>query len=366
MKRLLCLISVMNTGGAETFLMKLYRQMDRTKYQMDFCVNVFEEGFYDSEINKLGGRIYRIPPKSSGIKVFKRQLTEIIANNNYKYVMRITSNCAGFMDLKIAKQAGAEVCIARSSNSSDGEGVKQKIVHRLGRLLYGRYVDKKIAPSDLAAEYTFGRRAYKNGEVKILHNALDLDTYRYTETGRNAIRKEFSIAEDAKVIGHIGRFNRQKNHEFLIKIFNEIHRTNTNTVLLLVGCGELEQKIRSQVDACGLKDAVIFAGVRSDIPSILSAMDVFLFPSLYEGMPNTVIEAQATGLPCIISDTITKEADITGIVRYMDISASPEVWSKEVLSLDMKRMDVKEMFLDNGYDIESQAHVFVEIVFGDK
>lgn len=364
MQRLLCLISVMNTGGAETFLMKLYRQMDRTKYQMDFCVNVFEEGFYDSEINKLGGRIYRIPPKSSDIKAFKSQLMEIIANNHYKYVMRVTSNCAGFMDLKIAKQAGAEVCIVRSSNSSDGEGLKQKIAHRMGRLLYGRYVDKKIAPSDVAAEYTFGRRAYRNGEVKILHNALDLNVYRYTETGRNAIRKEFSIEEDTKVIGHIGRFNHQKNHEFLIKIFNEIHRTNTNTILLLVGSGELEQEIRSQIATCGLQDSVIFAGIRSDIPSILSAMDVFLFPSLYEGMPNTVIEAQATGLPCVISDTITKEANITGIVRYMDISASPETWSKAVLLLDMERKDVKDKFLNNGYDIESQARVFVEIVFG--
>ena len=179
MKRLLCLISGMNTGGAETFLMKLYRNLDRTKYQMDFCVNIKEEGFYDKEIKALGGRMFYVPPKSAGVGEFKKRLTELIKKEKYDYVLRVTSNAAGFMDLMVAKKAGAKICSARSSNSSDGTGLKAKIVHRVSRALYGRYVDVKFAPSDLAAEYTFGKGAVEKGKASLLHNAVDLEVYKY-------------------------------------------------------------------------------------------------------------------------------------------------------------------------------------------
>lgn len=161
MKRVLCLISGMNAGGAETFLMKLYRQLDKTKYQMDFCINVFDKCFYEEEILALGGKIYRIPPKSVSRVAFKKQLYDIVKANHYNYVLRVTSNAFGFMDLKIAHRAGANVCAARSSNSSDGEGLKAKVAHKLGRLLYSKYVNVKIAPSDLAAKYTFGKKITK-------------------------------------------------------------------------------------------------------------------------------------------------------------------------------------------------------------
>lgn len=153
MKRLLCIISAMNTGGAETFLMKLYRKLDRTKFQMDFCVNAPEKGFYDEEIASMGGRIYRIPCKSSDLPGFRRQLTNVVRENRYDYVLRITASGAGLMDLKLAKKAGASVCVARSSNSGSDGGLKSFLAHRIGRLLYSRYIDVRIAPSDLAAIY---------------------------------------------------------------------------------------------------------------------------------------------------------------------------------------------------------------------
>lgn len=161
MKRLLCILSGMNAGGAETFLMKIYRNMDLTLYQMDFCINVKEKCFYEDEISDLGGKIYRIPSKSENLTEFKKQLYSIIKDNEYDRVFRISSNAMGFMDLKIARKAGANVCIARSSNSSDGKSLKSKIMHALGKILYSRYIDVKIAPSDLSAIYTFGKKAYK-------------------------------------------------------------------------------------------------------------------------------------------------------------------------------------------------------------
>ena len=298
---MLCILSCMNAGGAETFLMKIYRKIDRTKYQMDFCVNVFEEGFYDKEITQMGGRIFRIPAKSDSLKEFKRQLSSIIKSQKYNSVLRITSNTMGFLDLKVAKKAGAKVCAARSSNSNDPAGIKAKIAHKLGRFLYGKYVDIKIAPSDLAAIYTFGERTYQKGEVKILRNALDLDVYMYDSEERKRIRKEFGVKDSDILCGHVGRFSAQKNHIFLIDIFSALCKKRSNYKLLLVGRGELEEQIRKKCAQEGLSDRVIFAGVRSDIPAVLSAMDVFVFPSLYEGMPNTVIEAYAYGKPVIAS-----------------------------------------------------------------
>lgn len=364
-KRLLCIIGNMNAGGAETFLMKMYRSIDRSKYQMDFCINTNNECFYEDEIKTLGGKIYRISAKSQSIKLFKNGLSDCIKSGNYKYVFRITSSAMGFMDLKIAKKAGAKICSARSSNSNDGKSIKAKAAHVLGKLLYRKYADVKIAPSDLAAKYTFGKKAYRRGEVHILHNALDLNVYQFDEQARNNIRKEFSIDDNVKIIGHVGRFSKQKNHTFLLDIFSEIHKKNPDTVLMLVGKGELEDKIKEKIKALNLDGSVIFTGVRSDIPALLSAMDVFVFPSFYEGMPNTVIEAQATGLPCLIADTITKEANVTGLVRYMPLKA-PEEWAKEALNMiSDTRMQTKKIMIRNGYDIENVSKEFVRLVFGD-
>lgn len=366
MKRLLCLISCMNTGGAETFLMKVYRNIDRSKYQMDFCINRMDTCFYEKEIKQLGGRIFLIPSKSDNLKEFKSKLTDLIKKEKYEYVLRITSNTMGFMDLKIAKKASAKVCSARSSNSSDGGSVKTRIVHKLGKLMYGRYVDVKFAPSDLAAKYTFGKKAYEKGQVSILPNGVDLDIFRFKNDGRNSIRNEFGISENTKVIGHIGRFMTQKNHMFLIDIFEAFHKKNKDSVLLLVGTGELEQQIREKIESVGLTESVIFAGVRSDIPDMLSAMDVFVLPSLYEGMPNVVIEAQSTGLPCVIADTITKEADITGLVRYLPLTISAEEWALEIeKNCNKNRVDTKEMFIREGYDIKEVAKKFTELVFNE-
>jgi len=363
-KRILCLISCMNAGGAETFLMKLYRQLDKEKYQMDFCINVKEKCFYEDEILSMGGRIFRIPSKSENRKEFSRQLTRIIQEEKYSSVLRITSNAMGFMDLKIAKKAGAALCAARSSNSSDGKGWKPWLAHRLGRLLYNRYVDVKFAPSDLAAKYTFGEAAYKSGKVSILHNAVDLGIFHFDPGGRKAVREEFGISDSTVLVGHVGRFDPQKNHGQLLDIYAQIAKQQPDSRLLLVGQGKLQDQAREKAKVLAIADRVIFAGIRSDIPQVLSAMDVFVFPSLYEGMPNTVIEAQATGLPCIIADTITREADITGLVQYLPLELESAEWAQCALeAANAPRRDTHSDFIQNKYDIQSIANEFVGLCF---
>lgn len=345
--------------------MKLYRKVDREKYQIDFCINAPEKNHYEDEILSMGGKIFRIPAKSESMQGFREGLTRVVRENGYEYVLRITSSAMGFWDLKIAKQAGAKICSVRSSNSSDGGSVKALLAHRLGRLLFSKYIDVRFAPSDLAARYTFGDRAYETGKVSILHNAIDLSVFRYSAEGRQAVRAEYGIAEGDTVYGHVGRFMDQKNHTFLLDIFSLLKQENPKAKLLLVGKGELESVLREKVERLGLQDAVIFGGVRTDIPQVLSAMDVFVFPSLYEGMPNTVIEAQATGLPCVIADTITKEADITGLVTYLPLGDA-KTWTKEAREkVSESRMDTQEQFVQQGYDIESQVAVFTKLVFGE-
>ena len=222
----------------------------------------------------------------------------------------------------------------------------------------------RIAPSTEAAEFMFGKNCIKKGKAQLLHNGIDLSVYRYSAEDRQNIRKEFNVPENAFVIGHVGRFQTQKNHLFLLEIFSHVCKENENALLLLVGKGELEKSIREKAKALGVLDRIIFTGVRSDVPALLSAMDVFVFPSLYEGMPNTVIEAQATGLPCVISDTLTKEANVTGLVTYLPLE-NPATWGKQAInSVQKERTNTHAIFEEAGYDIQSVADHFVKLVFG--
>ncbi len=366
MKRVLCIVGCMDAGGAETFLMKMYRSIDKDKYQMDFCVSARRKGFYDDEIEEMGGRIIPTSPKSKGfIKSFK-SIKKIVKQNKYEYVLRVSQHSLSAMELVAARAGGARTLIYRSSNSSTGGGLINRILHRLCLFMSIGVPDVKIAPSTEAAEFMFGKNSVKKGRAHLLHNAIDIDKYLYNQAARESVREELDIS-DKLVVGHIGRFAPQKNHEFLLDIFGEISKRQENAVLLLVGTGELQEKIKKKAHDMEIADKVMFLGVRSDIPKILSAMDIFLFPSFFEGMPNTVIEAQGSGLSCIIADTITKEADITGLVEYMPLSADKEAWAKKCIDT-MKsigeRRNTKEDFVREKYDIKSGAEEFVRLIFG--
>ncbi len=364
MRKLLCIVSGMNAGGAETFLMKIYRRLDKSCFQMDFAVNIDAKGFYDDEIIRMGGKLFKFPAKSESLIRYIRGLKKIIQDGKYDAVLRITSNAMGFMDLAIAKMAGAKKCIARSSNSSDGNSFGARISHRIGSLLFKRFVDVKIAPSSEAAIYTFGKKDYDRGLVHILHNGLDLDYFSYTENGRISVRNEFGITPNQIVLGHVGRFSIQKNHSFLLKIFQCYHNSNPDSALMLVGNGELKNDIQKKVQEMGLEKNVIFAGIRSDMPSIYSAIDVFVFPSLYEGMPNAVIEAQACGLRCVVSDYITRESNVSGEVEYISLTTSLQKWIDAISSMIGKiRIKVTEKFEKEGYDIDNTVKKIESIFF---
>lgn len=362
MKRLLCLTAGMNAGGAETFLMKVYRRIDRSKYQMDFCVTV-PDNYYAEEIESLGGKIFLVPPKSRNPIANFNEIRKIVKENGYDCAVRVCENSLAVLDLLAAKAGGAGRLVMRSSNANSA-GTVVRILHRLFSFLPKWVPDVKLAPSTMAAEYTFGKGSVARGEAVLLKNGLDVSYFRFDAQIRRNKRAELEV-EDRLVVGHVGRFSDQKNHSFLMDVFYEIYQQRSDAVLLLAGKGENQEMIRRKAEELGISDAVHFLGVRSDVNHLLMAMDVFVFPSLYEGMPNTVIEAQATGLPCVIADTITPEADITGLVRYLPLE-SPETWAEEALRKGTApRMDTSEMLIENGYDIDSVAREFVRLIFGE-
>lgn len=364
MKRLLCIVGSMNAGGAETFLMKIFREIDKSKYQMDFCVATSEKGFYDSEIERLGGKIYHIIPKSKGLIKNLKDIFSIVKKEQYKYVMRISQHSISSLELLAAKIGGAKIIAFRSSNTNSGGSKLNLLLHYLFRPVANRIVNVKIAPSTEAANYMFGKGVVKKNKYFLLNNGLDLEKFKYSQEVREKIRKKLGV-EEKFVIGHVGRFSRQKNHKFLLEIFKEYLKRNDNSVLLLIGKGELENEIKEYSKTLQINDKVIFYGVSENVNKLYSAMDIFIFPSLFEGMPNTVIEAQASGLDCVISDTITKECNITGNVKFKSLQESPKQWSDEIIVNNRNRSEEEKIFEDKSYDIKSVTRKFEKIIFNE-
>lgn len=357
MKRILCILSSLDAGGAETFIMKVYRVLPIEQYQIDFVVSA-ENGCYTQEVLERGGHIYAIPERTKDLTGALRGIYSAVRDNKYECVLKLGENALAVIDLLAAKFGGARILALRSCNAPTGLSFFSCTVHKILMPLVNRVANVKLAPSKLAAEFMFGKTA----DVTLLHNGVDMSVFRYDSDGREKIREEFDLG-DRLVVGHVGRFQPQKNHKYLLEVFAKIRAIHKDAVLLLVGTGNLKKAIQTQAQELGIEKSVIFAGQRFDIPQLLSAMDVFVFPSFHEGMPNTVIEAQATGLPCVIADTITREANITGLVQYLSLDESPEYWAQAALNANAhKRMDTTAAFIKHGYDIESVSKELLRIL----
>lgn len=364
-KRLLCCMSSMNSGGAEGFLMKQYRMLDREKYQMDFCVNVTEKCFYDDEIKALGGKIYRIPSKSENFARSLNLLKAIVHENGYESVLCNSTKPGTVLELIAAKKGGAKRLIYRSSSANISGGAKAKLLHHtLGRLAHV-VPTVKIAPSVLAAEYCFGKGCVSRGKADILYNGIDTSVFRYSDELRENTRKSLGLTDEFTAV-HVGRLTQVKNHAFLFEVFAEILKAKPDSKLLLVGDGELEEKLKTRAHELGIEKNVVFLGLRRDIPAILAASDIFIFPSFFEGMPNTVIEAQALSLRCIIADTITQEADITGLVEQLPLGNAKQ-WAEAALKYadGYPRKNMTDIFKELKYDTASTSEEFIKYCFGE-
>ena len=270
-------------GGVESVVMNYYRHMDRTKIQFDFICDEDSTNIPYEEIEKMGGKVILIPPYQKVIK-YHKELKKILKNGNYK-IVHSHINTLSVFSLFAAKCAGVPVRIAHSHSTTNKKEFKKNIMKQILRPFSKLFATDYMCCSELAGRWLFGNKEYDKGKVYLLNNAIDVDKFKFDENIRNAKRQELNIDDNTLVIGHVGRFVEQKNHRFLIDVFNEVHKQKSNSVLLLVGQGPLMHEIKEKVKKLGLENYVLFLGQRNDTNELYQAMDLFVLPSLYEGLP---------------------------------------------------------------------------------
>lgn len=360
--RILHVLGGVGLGGAESRIMDIYRHIDKEKVQFDFLVHQTKKGYYEEEIETLGGRIYRVPRfKLYNILTYRKALWDFFsANQGFETLNQRFKGVHGHMTstasiyLPIAKKCGVPVTIAHARSAGVDKGVKG-IITRLLRRPLRKKCDNMFSCSMLAAEAVFGEKNAKNGRVTIVPNAIDAELFIYDEEVRNRMRQKLSL-EDKFVIGHVGRFHYAKNHEYLLAVFREIAKQRENARLLLLGEGERMEEMKEKAAALGIADRVLFAGNQKEVWDYYQAMDFFLFPSRFEGLPGTVVEAQSAGLRCLISDTIAEEVKITELVTAYSIEEEPEKWAEYVLAHDKyERENRYEQIAAAGFDVKAQA-----------
>lgn len=348
-------------GGVEAVVMNYYRHINKDKIQFDFiCDNDSTDIPYE-EINNLGGRVILIPPYQKLFK-YQKELRKVLKENNYK-IIHSHINTLSIFPLYAAYRVGIPIRIAHSHSTTNKQEWKKDLLKQLLRPFSKVFATKYFCCSELAGRWLFGDKEYDKGNVYLLNNAIDLDKYKYNKKIRKEVRDELNIKDDTLVIGHIGRFVKQKNHEFLIDIYNEIYKSNNNSLLLLAGQGPDKSMIEDKVKELGLSNNVIFLGQRKDANRLYQAFDVFLLPSLYEGLPVVGVEAQASGLLCILSSDMTKETKVLDTTQFIDLKTSPEDWAETLINnyKNFKRIDTKEEISNNGFNIEKEANKLEKI-----
>lgn len=347
-KRILCVLGNLRAGGVESIMFSYYRFLDKEKYQYDF---LYEEGSkFDvpDEILALGARAYKIPPVKKPVKYVK-EVCRIIKEGKYS-IVHSNMNTLSVFSLFAALLCGVKYRVLHNHTTSSPVEKKRDLVKKLLRPFNTVLANKPCACSELAARWMYGDRAFEKGKVQVFRNGVDVDRFKFNLQHREEIRREFGIG-DKKLIGHIGRFMTQKNHFFLVDLFCKCVEKDENSILMLVGGGELFDSVKSYVTEKGIADKVIFAGFRDDTYKLYSAFDVFVLPSFYEGLPVVGMEACASGLPLLLSDKITKECAVTDAVEFLPID-DPSVWAEKLCNIAvMDREAIAMQMKDGPYDI---------------
>ena len=337
-------------GGIEFFVMNYYREIVELGVQFDFLVHYKQKGYFDDEIKKLGGKIYYFPVREDKnlIKYIYQLCKFFYRHKEYKIIHGHMPGMAPIYFF-IAKFFGVKCRISHCHVTETENTLKGRILKRIIKII------PYFSNIYFACSKEAGYFMYENRKFEVIHNAIDVKKFTFNKDKREKIRKKLNI-RDNFVIGHVGRFNLQKNHKFLIEIFNQIYLQNNKARLLLIGEGPLESEIRNQVNKLGLNEVIIFLGVRKDVADLYNAMDCFVLPSLFEGLPIVGVEAQINGLQCYMSDKISKEIKITKLVKLLFLNDNPKIWAKEILSVDNKEHSNEiEQVQKAGYDISNEV-----------
>lgn len=364
MIRVLHSVSNMDRAGIETMLMNYYRHIDRSKIQFDFLCNKTKPGDYDQEIIKMGGKIHHSPGLNP-LKFFKydNYMKELFEKNPDIKIMHSHNGELAYQSLRGAYKYGIKTRICHAHNTKIEPNLKKPL-----KLLYKTQL-KKVANNYWgcgvdAVRFYFGDKIVKEKKYFVLHNAIEVEKFIYNEEKRKELREKYGL-QDKFVIGNVGRFSEQKNHKFILELFKVILEKEPNAILMLIGCGELFDAMKKKAVSLNIDKSVMFMGNCSNVNELYQTMDAFLLPSLFEGLPVVGIEAQASGLNCFFSDTITDEVKITENVQYLNLKKdSKEKWANEILKKkNYNRKDMTNEIKQAGYSIVDEAKKLEKIYF---
>ena len=341
----------MNRGGIETFMMKYIRHMNLSRVHIDFAVKGPERGAYDDELEELGCKIYRLPPKIKHPIRFQKELKTVLKKGNYQ-IVHSHADAMNCWILKVAKECSVPVRIAHSHNTQHLTTNPIKFqINEIARKNVNRYATDRFACSQAAGEWLFGKEPFK-----IVRNAIDTRDYAFDYEKRNLIRKKYGISDETILLGHVGRFDTQKNHAFLIDMFAALTKKNASYKLMCVGDGWLRDGIEKAIEQNNLADKIILTGQQEYAKDFYSAFDVYVFPSLFEGLGFVLIEAQANGLTCVSSNTVPQETNLSGSDKMFYLPLESKKWVDKILDLGRpERYDGRQCVVEHGYDIYCEA-----------
>lgn len=354
MIRVLQCVNNMHRAGLETMLMNYYRRIDREQIQFDFLTHRPERDDYDDEIESLGGKIYRAPRLyPQNMPAYAKYMKNFFAEHPEYKIMHSHIDAMSYLPLREGKKAGVPVRIAHSHNTSIDKDMKRMLK------LYYRSRITSVSTHYLACGKEAGEFLFPGKESLVIPNAIEKDKFLYNDSMRIAKRKELGL-KDEVVFGHIGRISYQKNHRFLVEIFAEILKLQPNSILLIIGVGEKEQEIRALVKELGIGKNVKFLGKRSDVSDLYQAMDAFVMPSHFEGVPVVGVEAQFANLPCFFSDKVPEEVAFSPATHFIALNDSAKEWAKQILD-KMSRSPERTglQILDDRYDID-RSYIYLE------
>ncbi|WP_103865536.1 glycosyltransferase family 1 protein [Aquimarina sp. I32.4] len=370
--RVLQVLTIMNRGGAETMVMNYYRNIDRSKVQFDFLLHRQEKGAFDEEIKKLGGKIHRLQNINfKNLSKYKSALDNFFKHHKEYKIVHSHLNALSVFVLKSAKKNNINIRIAHSHTSlynlnlnpfskerhSFGFAFKF-VVQNILKQNITKYANHYFSCGDKAGAWLYGKK--NKSKIKIINNAIDSSNFIYDPEKSLKIRSELNVG-NKMVIGHVGNFVPEKNHQFILQTFQQLKKIKEDCVLLLVGGGPKKSTFELMAKEMGIDQDILFLGVRNDVPILLQGMDAFIFPSTNEGLPVTLIEAQASGLGIVASDEISKELNITGLVDFMSLEESPQLWAKKILSmLGENKQNTMKKIIDCNYDIKNNTLLLQE------
>ena len=358
-------------GGLESFVMNVYRSIDRNDIQFDFLLTQISNGDYEDEAKSLGAHVYHLPARNRGYRAYNKSLDDFFCNHHdYIAIHEHISSLTSIRPAYYAKKYGIPVRLLHSHSSSIQKSLRlywlHLLLHYLNKPKVHSWATHYLGCSDKALNWAYNFTGVRS-KALMINNGIDSQLYEFNKVVRSKIRKELNIGEEDFVIGHVGRFIPLKNQSFLVDILEEIHKGRPSSKLLLVGEGDTMPDVKAKSELKSLGNNVIFTGVRSDVARLMQAMDIFVMPSWFEGLPVSLVEAQAAGLPIVASSTISQDSDLTGTILFMSIKESAANWAKNIIEWGERvgRPDNVDKIVQAGFDTKTITKQLIELYIGN-